>query len=101
MKDLFPIAGTEDTRTILRWLVKMGIHHTKVGREYIIDKWSYEFRMELAYVETLKQQNPLKWADIFRMKCQDERLLQAVFSVHPPNTLKTHIKRNKNQNHFE
>ena len=101
MKDIAPLAGTDDTQVILRWLVKWGIHHTKIGREYIIDKWSFDFRMELAYVKNLKQQNPLKWADIFRLKCQDESILQAVFTVHPPNTLKNQIKRNKNQNHFE
>lgn len=101
LQDFASLVGTRDRRTILRWLVMMGIHHTKIGREWIIDKWSFDFRMELAYVESLKQQNPVKWADIFKQKCQDESIVQAVFAIHPPTIIKTQIKRSSNSKHFK
>ena len=100
IKDIADIAGTSDTRTIIRWLDKYGVDYKKMGREYIIDEWSLNFQMQLDSAKKLKVQYPVKWAEIFQFRCNDDSIVKAVFQIYKPTEIKTQIKRNKNEKHF-
>lgn len=83
MPELSEILGMSDNRTILRWLDSKGITYEKLGREYKINRWIFEYKMELETVVELKKTFPTNWADIFNAKCNNKELKEAVFIEHP------------------
>jgi hypothetical protein len=97
LRELSSILGMEDTRTILKWLKSKGITCSKIGKDYVVDGWMVEFKLELDVVEGLKKAFPINWADIYRAKNKNSNMVEAVFVIHPPNATVT----NRMNNNFK
>lgn len=100
LREIAVSLGFKDTRTILKWLREKGISCKMLGGEYVVQRWIYELKLELEFVEDLKIHFPIEWVEIFKSKDLDPKMMAAVFAVHPPKVSPVKVKHNKNHKKF-
>jgi len=71
-----------DKRTILKWLDDKNIS-IESQRPKLVYKWWVEYHIQLAMVDSLKKQEPQRWAEIYDASGIDEAMKRAVFIARP------------------
>jgi hypothetical protein len=59
---------------ITRWLANNGISYHKQASKTVVYKIDFDLHFEKPFVLGLKRKHPLKWKEMYRAVCNDDRL---------------------------
>lgn len=64
----------KNKKAITRWLAENSISYHKQSSKTVVYKIDFDLHFEKPFVLALKRKHPLKWKEMYRAVCTDDRL---------------------------